>query len=162
MDVINEFGKEFHYMVQAVNPHWAIETDIYLSEIITSHGLCFTFNIAQSEDVLLLNKTNQDFHFQLVSLDNNRNDRMDAPKVPRKTGTWSPSGFQQGISSFPSWYGYYIENDFDGFFYYIHDPYELPSSKTELKLHFGKNLMIFIDPLKYTIDDSIADFEPQA
>ena len=35
-----------------------------MSEVLTEWGLCFTFNIAFSRDLLNLNSTSSDFHYQ--------------------------------------------------------------------------------------------------
>lgn len=73
LDVINEFNKEFINKEFTGEPyeHYNFEWIGYerplISEILTENGLCFSFNLAQSDEVLNKNATADDFHYERFS-----------------------------------------------------------------------------------------------
>lgn len=136
---------------------FVFDSQTYISEIITQHGLCFTFNIAYSHDLLDINATSDDFHFQVFETGSGR---PYVPELPRNDSNY-PFGLK--IMSI-------IENelvkssaktDTYGYQLYFHDPFELPSSfSVKYLAKINQMVDIKIVPQINLIDDSIADYDP--
>lgn len=157
---MNEFYKEFLDMASVVFS-WIGKNEPYCTEIITQWGLCFTYNIAFSHDLLDINSTSNDFHYQYFK--RRRIEKLNEPppqNFPKKLST-SRAGL---------WVGFTDVNDvmegqsvykFDGFLVLFHNSYELPSKKSQI-IQFNPNLQakVFINPKLNAIDESLLDYEP--
>jgi hypothetical protein len=157
LDVINEFDKEFLRGRKILTFSFLDDPYHYMSELLSPQGLCFTFNIALSQDLLKINSTSDDFHYKIFW-----------------TGLGYPSKttIPRSDSQYP--YGLKIqtileekilkiaERNIDGYQVYLHDPYELPSSSSVKYIaKMDRKLDIKILPQINSIDDSIVDFSPK-
>lgn len=161
VDVINHFAKEFDDSATSIIVHFTGEKRSYISEIITTWGLCFTFNMAFSHDLLNLNVTSDDFHYQLF-LESTIYNTINPPPVflPRSSPS-SNAGLTIEIYSSTLEYDEIIFNDFRGFIVMVHDPFELPSKKSKLlRLGYDRNLKVIIDAQMNKIDESVSNYEP--
>ena len=164
-EVMNQFQKEFVPGTWSIRFYLIYEQQDYISEIITPWGLCQTFNIAFSYDLLNLNTTSNDFHYEDANIYKRRKRYQHAhppDELPRKVST-SKAGL---------WVGFgnkeedeerleLIHNNFDGYVVLFHDPFELPS-KNSKTVNFNKQLQtkVLIDGQIMTIDESLYDYEP--
>lgn len=159
---MNEFSKEFDRSMETFSANWAQEFNTFISEIITPYGLCFNFNMAQSHDLLNLNSTSDDFHYQLTNLQYWDNQQDTPPELPRKTLNWTPIGVSISIMTYPDEIKEMIDNNFDGLVYILHDPFELPSKNSKImNVHYARDPNILIEPEMITIDESIYDYSPE-
>jgi len=130
-----------------------------MSEIITEWGLCFTFNIAFSHDLLNINSTSNDFHYQhqhrkISNVPIQRPPQILPKRVSTvKSGLWV--GFEKNLYK-----NEVIENDFNGYLVLLHDPFELPSKKSKI-VNFNLKFQteIIVDPLINAIDESLIEYE---
>lgn len=156
LDVINEFPKEFEQFFSLVF-FWNESYQFRLSEILTKWGLCFTYNIAFSHDLLNLNFTSHDFHYQHTFRKNGKKS-IKFPAIedfPKRLST-SDAGLWVGFGSFLD-----LSDDFDGFPYYLHDSFELPYKRSKtFKADRKLQSKILIEPQIYSIDESLYDFTP--
>lgn len=158
LDVINEFDKDFFPGSFRIVFNWIDERKDYVSEIITQWGLCFTYNIAFSHDVLHINSTSEDFHYQSarkIADFEMSDDPIDLP----------PNDLPQKISSSKAglWVGFRRFNDdiFNGFTVIVHDPFELPSANSKIiDFNFKYQTTILIDPQQQSIDESLVGYDP--
>ncbi|KAL7031154.1 hypothetical protein ACKWTF_006916 [Chironomus riparius] len=158
---INEYPKEFTADSYAIVINLVRKSQEYISEIITPWGLCFTYNIAFSNDLLDVNATSEDFHYEYSNKMFGNFD-FDAPPTdfPYKLST-SKAGLWVGFKySFFTSYKF-LENDFDGYVVSFHNPYELPTKNSKI-IKFNKQIqtMILIDPSISTTDESLMEYEP--
>lgn len=135
----------------------------YISEIITPWGLCLTYNIAFSQDLLNINATSDDFHYLYVNKMYDGSGYIFATKptdIPRKVSS-SKAGLWVGFGKFNFDFTKRIYNDFDGYVVLLHNSYELPSKNSKL-LRFNEQLQtnILIDPQISTTDESLQEYEP--
>lgn len=157
--VINEFTKEFQ-SDKSLLFDWINKRQYYMTEIITEWGLCFTYNIAYNHDLLHINSTSDDFHYQYFYRINilNQNVRNYPPNFPRtistsQTGLWIGFG-TDGIEMLhvAEFYGYKI---------IFHDPYELPSRNSRiLNINHKIQSDILIEPVIKSIDESLNKYNP--
>lgn len=162
LDEFNEFFKEFSLRFDSLIFYLAQQNQEYVAEIITQWGLCFTYNIAFSHDLLYINKTSDDFHYIYgYKMFDKYNLVREEPKFyPQKI-----SSSQAGL-----WVGFYeeknrplivVSNDFHGYVVLFHDPYELPSRNSKiLKFNTQIQTKVFINPQLNSIDESLLDYEP--
>lgn len=135
----------------------------YISEIFTPDGLCYTFNIAFVNDLLNVNLTSNDFHYELffISYYKNSNGSVFPQTLPRKITT-SLTGFSVYYSYLKFTLGrvfrkYGYSNSF-----YIHDPFELPSQNSKnFLMDAHTESKIFVDAELNTIDDSLVNYKPK-
>ena len=164
LEVLNEFMKGFGNW-KSILFNWVFHRQYYISEIITPWGLCFTFNIAPSNDLLNKNSTSDDFHYEEAWTDyENIPGRLSSPiKSPRAIDT-SKAGL---------WVGFWeLENEkkildqpetvpLNGHIVLIHDPFELPSRNSKMvKYSLELQTRILIDPQLNSIDESLYGYEP--
>lgn len=163
LDVINEFAKEFDQTSSSAVFAFTAEVRSYISEIITHWGLCFTFNIALSRDLLNQNSTSSDFHYELFITQNFKKykAKISPPEVlPRRIPT-SNAGLLVDLFTDFSEVKEIILNNFDGYFVLIHDPFELPSKKSKIfQLGYAPKFKVIIDAELNKIDESIRDYQP--
>lgn len=165
LDDINEFLKEFATFPSKIVFLLVRQNQEFITEIITPWGLCFTYNIAFSYDLLRKNTTSNDFHYVYVN-------KMFKAALESFTFESKPMDFPYQLSASKAglWVGFgkdiypledIIYNDFDGYVVLLHDPYELPSKNSKV-IRFNKRLQtkILIDPQISTIDESLLEFEP--
>ena len=141
---------------------WIQEYEQYVSEIITPFGLCFTFNIAPSHDVMDANLTSDDFHY------------ISTLKKPQR-GKWKhllpPNELKRSSSAKSGlWVGFnYDVKDWDlieddilgGYTVIIHDAFELPTKRSKtIKLNIDFETRILLNPQLITIDESLYDYDP--
>lgn len=157
MDIINEFDKEFVLDPSPLSFSFVYNSFNYLSEIITPNGLCTTFNMAYFFDMLDINTTSDDFHFQLFKTGWGIEY---IPILPRNDSQF-PYGsklhavFPENLKDIS------IKNDIDGYQLYLHDPFELPSSfSVKYLVRKNQGLDFNIIPQINMIDDSIIDYKP--
>lgn len=151
LDVINEFGKEFNEYFSIVF-YWLGEYQQYVSEVLTQWGLCFTFNIAFSHDLLDLNSTSSDFHYLHTH-------REIQPKLWRHQHPPIESPKKLSTSNAGLWTGFSYYSNF--YKIMLHNPFELPSSRSKM-LAFNPTYKtkISLDPQLYSIDESLHDLSP--
>ncbi|CAG9808827.1 unnamed protein product [Chironomus riparius] len=162
LSIINEFSKEFLKSASELNVFWMEDQKQYVSEILTSEGLCLTFNIAFSKDLLQLKRTSNDFHCQLFHLKyfSDSSDLVPPKTLPRKISS-SFSGLQMKFDVIKMLFDDIFERNPHSLVFYIHDPYELPSSNSKMfNLDATQRTKITIDAELNTIDDSIVDYTP--
>lgn len=164
LDVMNEFYKEFLDKSLVVFI-WITQIEKYISEIITPWGLCYTFNIGFNHDVLNLNSTSDDFHYKHFHQPQNMKQfRMPAPKILPKKMSTSRAGLWVGFTEEEKMlkeikeFSDYI---FDGYLLLIHNPYELPSKRSEIIKYNPKfQAKVFINTKLNAIDESLFEYEP--
>lgn len=165
LNVINQFEKEFDPDKGSIVFYLIYERQEYISEIITPYGLCQTYNIAYSHDLLKINSTSNDFHFINSKVYKN---------IKRWIHSHPPEHLPQKVltSNAGLWIGFgnkeddeksleLFHNTFDGYVVMFHDSFELPS-KLSKTVNFNKMLQtkVLIDGKIITIDDSLYDYEP--
>lgn len=158
MDVLNDFFKP-HYE-QHINFVFAYNAQTHASEIITPYGLCNTFNLAYSKDLLNINQTSDDFYYQLFPNGHYRS----SPPLPFDDYPEKDSGYPYGLKIVLSHEDIFSNvkstNLFNGNHFYFHDPFELPSSSSaKFLLASRTNYGIKIKPQITSIDDSIAHYD---
>jgi hypothetical protein len=134
----------------------------YVSEILTSEGLCFTFNIAFAHDLLNINSTSNDFHYQLFHLRFiSIPEGLVAPQsLPRKISS-SFTGLHIKFEVITMFYDIFEKNP-HGLKFFIHDPFELPSMHSKIfNIDVYQKTQITIDAELNTNDDSIIDYQPK-
>ena len=146
---------------------WINEFKDYASEIITQWGLCITYNIGFSRDVLHLNSTSEDFHYQIA-----RKVEIPVSNLKVYKHEREPENLPQKISTSKAglWVGFHLEwfdiekvlkNTFGGYTLLLHDPLELPSANSKMvHLNLKFQTTILINPQMNTIDESLAGYEP--
>ncbi|KAL7011567.1 hypothetical protein ACKWTF_014326 [Chironomus riparius] len=158
LDVLNEFDKEIKGC-----PDICFELhrrcNNYITEVLTPLGLCRSFNIALAHDLLNLNTTSDDFHYELFStcfaLAFNF---YDMPEFPRND-TPFPTGLH--IEWFEGHSDFAFNRKLAGRYMFLHDPYELPStSSKKIMINANYDVLIQIIPQINRIDDSIAGYDP--
>lgn len=160
---MNEFKKEFLDMDFTLYVKWMEDHKQYVSEILTSEGLCFTFNIAFANDLLRLKNTSNDFHYQLFHLkySSGSKDLIPPKSLPRKIAS-SFTGLKIKFDALMMFFDEVYEKNPHGLLIYIHDPYELPSMNSKIyTMNVRQRTQIIIDAELNTIDDSVVDYKPQ-
>ena len=157
LDVLNEFEKEIK-SCPGICFEFHRRCNRYISEVLTPLGLCHSFNIALAHDLLDINTTSNDFHYELfISCFAILNNVYDMPEIPRND-TSLPTGLK--IRWFEA-FNNLIERDLVGHYMYLHDPYELPSTNSKkLMLNINHDILIQIVPQINRIDDSIVGYDP--
>ncbi|KAL7019577.1 hypothetical protein ACKWTF_011168 [Chironomus riparius] len=161
LNIMNEFKKEFLDMEQTLNILWMEDERQYVSEILTTEGLCFTFNNAFANDLLNLNNTSNDFHYQLFHLRSDSKDYVPPPILPRKIASSFP-GLRLKFDVLAMFLKEIYEKNPHGLLCFIHDPYELPSMNSKiLNADFRQRTHITINAEMNSIEDSVEkDYGP--
>jgi len=140
---------------------WIDQQQQYMSEIITPWGLCFTYNIAFSPDLLNISSVSDDFHndhtsriIAIKSLNQRKPTKMPKKISTSKAGLWVGFGTthleDEGV-----------ENDFNGYVVLFHDPFELPSKMSKIvNTNFDIRTEVFVDPQLNSLDESLNDYKP--
>lgn len=159
LDILNQFEKRSEF---AINPvfSWILSPNEYRSETITEYGICFSFNIAMSQNVLDLNSTSDDFHYIPFAHFYRSKNTYEAAVIPRRTKALNEGLIIKTINSYRG-----IKNvlnlNIDGALVLLHDPYELPSKyASQVPLNSYEALNMKIEPQFNTIDESLIDFDP--
>ena len=163
LDIINEFDKDFLIDYFAIVFKWIDEYQQYVSEIITPLGLCFTFNIAPSHELMDTNLTSDDFHYIYAhkeiqeGLWNHEKPPQAIKRISTsKSGLWI--GFQAKFLLRDNLLG---DDGLSGFQVLIHDPFELPTTRSKMiKLNTDYETQINLIPQLNTIDESLFDYDP--
>jgi hypothetical protein len=163
LDDINEFAKEFTEGYNQIIFHLFNQNQEYIAEVLTQWGLCFTYNIGFSHDLLHINSTSDDFHYIYSQKMFRKKYLILFPppqNLPIKVST-----SQNGL-----WVGFWnkifppvnpIEYDYDGYLLLFHNPFELPSKRSKLfKFSMKFQTTILIDPQINSIDETLLDYEP--
>lgn len=160
LDVINEFDKEFLLSYEVLNYSFIFDGTQYVSEIITQHGLCFSFNIAYSNDMFDYNFTSSDFHYNIFPMGFIHNFLPEFPILPRKDSLY-PYGLKTGLYLNNNKTKNAVKRDYEGYDFILHDPFEMPSSSSS-KYLFRSDTKVDIKVVAQinTIDDSIAHYHP--
>lgn len=136
----------------------------FISEILTHFGLCYTFNVAYVDDVLHMNSTSNDFHYDYYDLDDELvvEYKFVRPKsLPRKI-TSSFTGLQIYFSTLNIFYHEIFERNPNVHVIYIHDPFELPSMDSKmLNINNNQIISLVFDADLNTIDDSLVHYKPE-
>jgi hypothetical protein len=157
LDVINEFEKLIFNGATMVNFYWLWSKHTSFSEIITDHGLCSTFNIAFSTELLDTHFTTDDFHYQNIISNFESNVTEVIPRrSARSAQNLRVDIFSDNITQSR------IVSAFEGCMMYWHNPYELPSRFSQKRLlSFAKFTDIWIEPQMIVIDESLESDEPE-
>lgn len=160
LDVINQFKQEFRRDTYAMVFFWIGVYHQYISEILTHWGLCFTYNIAFSHDLLFLNATSDTFHYQNTIREINGKEwwHQPAPKIlPKKLST-SKAGLWVGFKHLETKDS---QHPYTGYIVLVHDPLELPTQRSQIvKFNPKYQTEFLIDPQLNSIDESLYEYEP--
>lgn len=157
LSVINEFDKEFLLGNLPLSFIFNHDSHHFISEVIAPQGLCFSFNMAYSHDMLDINLTSSDFHHQIIETGHGI---PVIPEIPRNDSKY-PYGLKVQSMFLEELLQSTIKKDIDGYQLYLHDSFELPSSSSVKYLVRGnRELDIKIIPQINFIDDSITHYDP--
>jgi hypothetical protein len=136
----------------------ALGIDTIVSEIMTEHGLCLTFNLAKIEDVYDVDRISADFYHEYFAI--NIDPSYLVQIVPRKVKT--NSGFSLSAAAFQNFYDEIFNSQYDGHLIYIHSPYELPTTLSN-PIFLQKDIYLkgWMEPQLNVIDESLEDMEIQ-
>lgn len=155
MEVANHFEKELIFDVTYV---WINREQQYLTEIVTQWGLCFTYNIAYSSNLLNINATSDDFHYVYAPRwlqDDNLNDRL--REFPDRTST-SKAGFR---AKFNPNFNNLVDMIGHQYTIILHDPYELPTENSKvMKFNIYYQTNVLVVPQLNSIDESLVEDKP--
>lgn len=129
-----------------------------VSQILTEHGLCFTFNLAAPEAMYDVDLVTFDLIHEYFYCHYGKGAKT-FELMPRKI---NKTGECVMFPNAPQWFYDRIMNGvYDAHFVYIHDPYELPThSIQKYPLHFSSNMDLHVEPKLYAIDSSLDDLNP--
>jgi hypothetical protein len=167
LETVNIFAKIFYFTSTSISFNWIDEVLAYVSEIITKWGLCFTYNIALSHDIMYTNLTSDDFHYHVTL-------KSDVPKREQHPNIYDalPKELPQRITSSKVglWVGFGLfkgeieqvrNKTFQPYTIILHDPYELPSpSSKTTHLNLEYQTLIVIDPQQNSIHESLVEYDP--
>lgn len=162
---MNDFEKEFMTGTVALAHFWINEYKEYASEIMTQWGLCFTYNIAFSHDLLHVNVTSDDFHYEHANKAALTNPKMyeyeTAPKEMPQSLSTSKAGLWVGFDLGNADKSKLARNTLEGYTIILHDAYELPSANSQiLNLNLRFQTSILINPSINSIDETLHGYEP--
>jgi Amiloride-sensitive sodium channel len=148
---------------------WLLKYTTQYSMTLTRWGLCFTFNMLASHELLNLNETSRDFHFkvdirnQLIKywLDSDAHSENFNSSMP-----WHASHKGVGFFAFFNDSKYLVENPFvvkDGFLVIVHSNFEFPSTELENHFRVPKSSYVFVDliPVVHSSTDSLGDLSAE-
>jgi hypothetical protein len=143
--------------------NWLLKYTTQYSMTLTRWGLCFTFNMLASHELLNLNETSRDFHFK-VDIRN--------PFYMYWLGTYTED-FNSSLPWHASRKGVRLSADFndrkyqaknpfivqDGFLVMVHSNFEFPSAELENHVLVPKSSYVFVDliPAVHSSTDSLSD-----
>jgi Amiloride-sensitive sodium channel len=147
--------------------NWLLKYTTQYSMTLTRWGLCFTFNMLASHELLNLNETSRDFHFK-VDIKNPFNlywlgaDTEDF----NSSMPWHTSHKSVGLSTYFNDSKYLAENPFivqDGFLVIVHSNFDFPSAELENHVLVPKRFFAFVDliPAVYKSTDSIGELSAE-
>ncbi|XP_070504562.1 uncharacterized protein [Chironomus tepperi] len=159
LDILNQFEKRSEYEINPIYT-WIMSPREHRSEILTEYGICYSFNVANSQDVLYLNNTSNDFHYEQFLPFYRSQRTFVAAMIPRRTAAPTEGLIIKSMNSYRA-----IKNvlnlNIDGAILFMHDPYELPTKyATQVPLNCYQTLNMKIEPQYNTIDESLDDFDP--
>lgn len=139
------------------------KANTFRSEIMTPYGLCFTFNIGYAQDLVNLNKTSSDFHydvFQAWTFEDHQ--PLPLPELPLRLRPVDTIGLKAIIRSDLRLLGNVILNDFGGNWIMLHDPYELPTKASQvMRVHNKKEMHVLMHARINSIDESLTGYKPE-
>lgn len=165
LDVINEFKKDLHEQSSIVFI-WIDQFQEYVTEIITPYGLCYTYHIAFSHDILDLNTTSKDFHYQYTLIEaESKNWKSRTPKnFPIQISTSSHglwAGFSYHEHELSTYSSKSTANPIRGHTVMVNNPFELPTwNSPSFKYNLKFQMRILIDIQMNLIDESLYDYRP--
>lgn len=130
-----------------------------MSEVVSHLGLCSSFNIALSSDLTNKNLTSSDFHYEEFCPDPSNLPKQ-SELIPRNISSSNAGLYILIHLTFNNRENYEAGNDH--MWLLMHDSYELPtaySTKFLMKPH--QMYDIKINPLFYSIDDSLLSYSPE-
>ena len=137
--------------------YWINQDQQYITEIITQWGLCFTYNIAFSHDLLNINSTSDDFHYVYFPRWFSEDVNMEVKNFPESIST-SKAGLRAGFYPDLNKLGDFTKAQYTVIF---HDPFELPSENSKvIKLNINYQTNVLIVPQLNSIDESLVEYEP--
>lgn len=159
LDILNQFDKCSEYKVNT-DFTWIMSPKEHRSDILTEYGICTSFNIAMSQDVLYLNSTSDDFHYIPFTHFYRSKINFKSAVIPRRTLALNEGLIINTLNNYRV-----IKNvlnlNIDGTLVLLHDPYEMPSKySTQVPLNSFETLNLKIEPQFNTIDESLIDFDP--
>lgn len=137
---------------------WVGQTS-FISEILTEFGLCYSFNLAISDNVVDKNLTSPNFHYSHFTIHNYPLGRTE--KIPRKINTCD-KGYSIAAWSSEEYYKFVHNLHQDDHLIFIHDPYEYPTrSSVSMSLNRNSIINVLLNPIFYGIDESLKNFNIQ-
>lgn len=128
--------------------------DTAISEVLTEHGLCFTYNLAKIEDIYHIDKISADFYHDYFLLTFGSPYALET--IPRKIK--SNSGLSVSAGAFQYFYDNIFNGRYDGHLVYIHSPFELPTtSSNQIFLQKDTYLKTWVEPQLNVVDESLED-----
>jgi hypothetical protein len=140
---------------------WLSKYTVMFSLIMTRWGLCFNFNMIAAHELLNVNETSSDFHYEaniknlvyVPSLDSNTLDL-------NKTYPWRVHNNQRSLIFYLFKSSYIDKNPFviqSGYHVIFHSNFEFPFTDEENHLRIGTKefLTVDINPVVYEADDSM-------
>lgn len=161
LEVANQFQKQFINTSKPLHYSFRKWQEQFVSEILTPFGLCFTFNAAQSHDLLNIESTSSDFHYQLFELRYTKFRMSNIVRQVPETESREPGGLYMFHEIRMDTFKPIISKDNIGYPVFLHDPFELPTQFSKIFL-INSNEMnaISIDVQINDIDDSIVEYDP--
>lgn len=144
---------------------WLHKYNVPYSLILTRWGICFNFNMITTEELLNVNETSRDFHYNadivnfvfVASLDSNAID-FDAP-FP-----WHAASNHRTLINY-FFNGIYNNGnplvEQDGYHIIFHSNFEFPFAEEKNHIWIGTQqfVTIDIDPVVYEADDSMSEMK---
>ncbi|KAL7013324.1 hypothetical protein ACKWTF_015331 [Chironomus riparius] len=152
----NEFSKFQVTIHSSVNIRSSAQ-DTAVSEILTEHGLCFTYNLAAVNDIYNVDAelTADFFHDYFLITFKSPNLKETVPRKVKASALVSVSA-----SAFPYFYDEIYNGRYDGHLIYIHSPYELPTeSSNQIFLQKDTFLKAQVEPQLNVVDVSLEDLD---
>jgi Amiloride-sensitive sodium channel len=149
--------------------NWMLKYTTQYSMTLTRWGLCFTFNMLASHELLNLNQTSRDFHFK-VDFRNPFNmywlDEGLYSEDFNSSMPWHASRKGVGLYAYFNDSKYVVENPFivqDGFLVIVHSNFEFPSVELENQVLVQKKFYVFVDliPVVYSTSDTLSDLSAE-
>ena len=151
------------YGSNGVIPTWLNKYHVPFSLILTQWGLCFNFNMIPSSNLLHINQTSSDFHYNanivnlayIPSLDSNALDS-------NETFPWVAKNNRRHLILYFNDEMYQENNPFverQGYHLIFHSNFEMPfeDEKNHIRIGSGKFVTVDFSPAVYEADDSLLE-----
>jgi len=155
------------FMNYGVMASWLNEFSVPFSLTLTQWGICFTFNMISSSELVLVNETSPDFHYNadivnpvyIASIESNS-------FYFNETFPWSATNSRRFLILYFDNTQYVETNPFvelQGYRLIFHSNYELPYKDEKNHVIMGPKKFITVDinPDVFEADESLAEMEPK-